>query len=175
MARLPYVEMDGAPPEVREIYEKVLKGNVGSVQKLVAHRPEMLGKFLAFYGSVGRSLDRRVYETVYIRVSAMNGCNYCMQHHIASSKRVGLTAEDWKALKAGDYCRFSPKEQAALNFAEKLTRESKNIDDADIGALRQHFSNEQILDLDVLVGLVNLTNRLTDPLGADLEFPAEKL
>ena len=32
MARLPYVEMDGAPPEVREIYEKVLKGKVGSVQ-----------------------------------------------------------------------------------------------------------------------------------------------
>ena len=38
--------------------------------------PEMLGKFLAFYGSVGKSLDRRVYETVYIRISAMNGCNY---------------------------------------------------------------------------------------------------
>ena len=98
-----------------------------------------------------------------------------MQHHIASSKRVGLTAEDWQALKAGDYGRFSPKEQAALNFAEKLTRELKNINDADIEALKQHFSNEQIVDLDVLVGLVNLTNRLTDPMGADLEFPAEKI
>ena len=175
MARLPYVEMDGAPPEVREIYENVLKGKVGSVQKLVAHRPEMLGKFLAFYGSVGKSLDRRVYEAVYIRVSAINGCQYCLQHHLASSKRVGLTADDWQALKAGDYGRFSPKEQAALNFAEKLTRESKNINDADIDALKQHFSSEQILDLDMLVGLANLTNRLTDPLGADLEFPAEKI
>jgi len=98
-----------------------------------------------------------------------------MQHHIASSKRIGLTADDWKALKSGDYSRFSPKEQAALNFAEKLTRELKNINDADVDALKQHFSNEQILDLDVLVGLINLTNRLTDPLGADLEFPAEKI
>ena len=60
-------------------------------------------------------------------------------------------------------------------FAEKLTRDSKDINDADIDALKPHFSNEQILDLDVLVGLVNLTNRLTDPLGADLEFPAEKI
>jgi alkylhydroperoxidase family enzyme len=98
-----------------------------------------------------------------------------MQHHIASSKRVGLTADDWKALKTGDYSRFSPKEQAALNFAEKLTRDLKDIDDGDIEALKKHFSNEQIVDLDVLVGLVNLTNRLTDPLGADLEFPAEKI
>ncbi len=98
-----------------------------------------------------------------------------MQHHIASSKRVGLTADDWKALKNGDYSRFSAKEQAALRFAEKLTRELDKIDDADIDALKQHFSDEQIVDLDVLVGLINLTNRLTDPLGADLEFPAEKI
>ena len=76
MARLSYVEMEQASPEVREVYEKVLKGKVGSVQKLVAHRPEVLKTFLPFYGSVGRSLDRRLYETVYIRVSMINGCHY---------------------------------------------------------------------------------------------------
>ncbi|HUI85014.1 MAG TPA: hypothetical protein VL240_12365 [Candidatus Binatia bacterium] len=98
-----------------------------------------------------------------------------MQHHIASSKRVGLTAQHWQALKNADYSGFSAKEQAALKFAEKLTRESRNISDADIAALKQHFSEEQVLDLDVLVGLINLTNRLTDPLGADLEFAEEKI
>ena len=98
-----------------------------------------------------------------------------MQHHIASSKRVGLEASDWQPLKAGSYSSFSPKEQAALKFAEKLTLELRNINDADIKALKVHFSDEQIVDLDVLVGLVNLTNRLTDPLGADLEFPEEKI
>lgn len=98
-----------------------------------------------------------------------------MQHHIASSKRVGLTQTDWQALKNGAYSGFRPNEQAALKFADKLTRELHNINDADIEALKPHFSNEQIVDLDVLVGLVNLTNRLTDPLGADLEFPEEKI
>jgi alkylhydroperoxidase family enzyme len=98
-----------------------------------------------------------------------------MQHHIASSKRAGLTAQDWQSLKNEDYSGFSVKEQAALKFADKLTRELHNISDADIAALRQHFSEEQILDLDVLIGLINLTNRLTDPLGAELEFAAEKV
>jgi len=98
-----------------------------------------------------------------------------MQHHIASSKRVGLQASDWQKLNAGDYSTFSPKEQAALKFAEKLTRGSRNITDADIDAPKPHFSEEQIVDLDVLTGLVNLTNRLTDPLGADLEFPEQKI
>lgn len=76
MARLPYVEMEQAPPEVREVYQTVLGGHPGSVQKLLAYRPDLLKTFLAFYGTVGRTLDRRVYEMVYIRISALNGCHY---------------------------------------------------------------------------------------------------
>ena len=96
MARVSYIEMEAASPEVREIYEKTLRGKPGSVQKLVAHRPEMLKNFLAFYASVGRSLDRRLYEMVYIRVSMINGCRYCLQHHLSviqarrpDARRVG--------------------------------------------------------------------------------------
>ena len=84
-------------------------------------------------------------------------------------------AEDWQALKAGDYSSFSPKEQAALKFAEKLTRDPHAIGDADIANLKPHFSESEIVDLDLLIGLINLTNRFTDPLGAEVEFPEEKI
>ena len=103
MARIELISPEAASAEVKEIYEKVLRGKPGNVQKALAQRPEMLKNFLTFYGSVGRSLDRKLYELIYIRVSLINGCRYCTQHHVASSKRVGLTAEDWSALKAGDY------------------------------------------------------------------------
>ena len=175
MARVSYVELEGASPEVREIYEKTLRGKPGSVHKILAHRPEMLKNFLAFYASVGRSLERRLYEMVYVRVSMINGCHYCLQHHLAASKRAGVSPDEWASLNSGDYSGFAAKEQAALKFAEKLTRESRNVGDADIAALKAHFTEEQIVDLDVLVGLANLTNRFTDPLGADLEFPEEKI
>jgi AhpD family alkylhydroperoxidase len=94
MARISLVEIENAPPEVKEIYEKTLRGKPGNAQKALAHRPEMLKNFLVFYASVGRSLDRKLYEMIYLRVSFINGCHYCEQHHVASSKRVGLTAED---------------------------------------------------------------------------------
>ncbi len=175
MARVSYVEMEQASPEVREIYEKTLKGNVPSVHKLLAHRPEVMKNFLPFYTSVGRSLERRLYEAVYIRVSMINGCHYCLQHHLAASKRVGLKPQEWQALKDGNYSSFSPKEQAALKFSEKLTRDPHAIGDADIADLKPHFSESEIVDLDLLVGLVNLTNRFTDPLGAEVEFPDEKI
>src|ERR671923_304403 len=98
-----------------------------------------------------------------------------MQHHIASSKRVGLTSKDWKALKEANYSGFSEKEQSALRFADKLTRTPREIGDGDVAGLKKHFPDEQIVDLDLLIGLINLTNRFTDPLGLELEFPAEKI
>src|SRR5579863_7804564 len=130
MARISLIEIESATPEVKEVYEKALRGKPGNAQKALAHRPDMLKNFLAFYASVGRSLDRKLYEMIYIRVSSINGCRYCTQHHVASSKRVGLTAEDWTALKAGDYSRFGEKERAALTYIEKLTRTPREINQA---------------------------------------------
>src|SRR5260370_8257909 len=97
-----------ASPEVKEIYDGKLKGKPGSIQKALAHRPAMLGKFLEFYASVGRSLDRKMYEAVYLRVSLINGCHYCTQHHIQGAKRAGLTADHMKALKARNHSPFDP-------------------------------------------------------------------
>ena len=175
MARIQLVSQENAPPEVLEIYDKTLRGKPGNAQKALAHRPEMLKNFLTFYASVGRSLDRKLYELIYIRVSLINGCHYCTQHHVASSKRVGLTAEDWSALKAGDYSRYSGKERAALAYVEKLTRTPHDVTDADFVALHKEFSEAEIVDIHLLTGLVNLTNRFTDPLGLEVEFPEEKI
>jgi alkylhydroperoxidase family enzyme len=86
-----------------------------------------------------------------------------------------LTAEDWQALKGGDYSRFTGKEQTALTYAEKLTRASRDVTDAYFEKLKKHFSDAEIVDLHLLVGLANLTNRFTDPLGLELEFPEEKV
>jgi uncharacterized peroxidase-related enzyme len=175
MARISLIEPDQASPEVKEVYDKLLRGKVGNVHKALAHRPEVLKNFLAFYSSVGRSLDRKLYEQIYIRVSMINGCRYCLQHHLASSKRVGLTSEDWNALNQADYQKFDTKAQSALAYAEKLTRASSKITDLDVEALKKHFSDAEIVDLHLLVGLVNLTNRFTDPLGLALEIPEEKI
>jgi AhpD family alkylhydroperoxidase len=139
MAGISLVQPDQAVPEVKEIYDQKLKGKPGNAQKALAHRPEMLKNFLAFYASVGRSLDRKLYELIYIRVSMINSCRYCLRHHLASSKRAGVIPEDWSALKQGNFSRFSEKEKAALTCAEKLTRSPYHISDADFNELKELF------------------------------------
>ncbi len=175
MARIALIEPEQASPEVKEIYDGKLKGKPGSIQKALAHRPVMLANFLGFYASVGRSLDRKLYEAVYLRTSLINACHYCTQHHIQPAKRAGLTPEQMKALKDANYTGFSQPEQAALRYAEKLTRTPHAASDVDFVDLKKHFSDEQILDLHMLIGVANLTNRVTGPLNLEIEFPEERL
>ena len=174
MARISLVEPRSASREVQQIYEHRLGGKPADVHKAMAHNPQALTPFLAFYAAVGKSLERRLWEMVYLRVSFINGCDYCTQHHVASSKKVGLGPEDWKALRGGDVSRFAEVEQVALLLAEKLTRSPGEITDSDVEGLRPYFNDQQIVDLHLLVGLANLTNRFTDPLGLELEFAGSR-
>jgi len=169
MARIRYVEPRSASPEVQQIYEHRLGGKAANVHKAMAHNPQALTPFLAFHAAAGKSLDRKLWEMVYLRVSFLNDCAYCAQHHMASSKKVGLGPEDWRALKFGDVARFAEAEQAALRYAEKLTRTPAGIGDNDVDDLRRYFSDQQIVDLHLLIGLANLANRFTGPLGLEME------
>ena len=175
MARISLIEPEQASPEVRDTYDGKLKGKPGSIQKALAHRPAMLSNFLSFYATVGRSLERKLYEAVYLRTSLINGCRYCTQHHIQSGRRGGLTLDEMRWLKDGNYSSFAEKERVALRYTEKLTRKPDSATDADFVELKKHFSDEQIVDLHMLIGLANLTNRVTGPLDLPVEFPEETI
>ena len=175
MARVSLIEPADASAEVKEIYEGKLKGKPINLQKALAHRPAILSNFPAFYVSIGRSLDRKLYEAVYLRTSLINGCHYCTQHHVQGAKRAGLTLDEMKALKEGNYSIFDEKTQSALRYAEKLTRKPDSSSDSDFADLRKHFTDEGIVDLHMLIALANLTNRVTGPLNLAIEFPEEQI
>ena len=78
-------------------------------------------------------------------------------------------------MQKGDIQRFSEKEQAALRYVEKLTKSPHDANDADFATLRKYFSDPEIVDIHMLAALANLTNRVTDPLGLEVEFAEEKI
>ena len=119
MARIELIQPESAGPDVKEIYETALRGKPGNAQKALAHRPEMLKAFLGLYASVGRSLERKLYELIYIRVSMINECRYCLQHHLAASKRAGVTPRRVGQAKIGRLQRFhAERTRGACLFGE---------------------------------------------------------
>jgi alkylhydroperoxidase family enzyme len=92
-----------------------------------------------------------------------------MSHHLASSKRAGVAAEDVQALKNGDFSRFTEAEQggAALRRQNHTWADEPGCR----GGRRPQevLRREQIVDIVALVALANFTDRVTDGLGLEVE------
>jgi AhpD family alkylhydroperoxidase len=123
---------------------------------------------LEHYLNNGAEIEASLRELVRLRVSLMNGCEYCVQFHTAELKKLNETAEriagveDWRSSDA-----FTKRERAALAWAEAVT----NIQDghaADVlyEAVRAQFTDVETVNLTLVITTINAWNRITIALGA---------
>jgi len=116
------------------------------------------------YGYAMQSgLPADLVELVYLRVSQINNCAYCLDMHTRDLLKKGVKVEKLALVQAwaeaGDL--FSERERAALAWAETVTRVSKTgIPDDAFQAARAAFEEKELVDLTIAIGLMNTYNRL---------------
>lgn len=107
-------------------------------------------------------LDKRLADLVFLRVSQINGCAYCVDTHARDLRAAGESNERLDGLagwRESPY--FTAAEKAALEWAESLTRvETTHAPDADFKPLRQHYSEAQIVQITYAIALMNAWNRV---------------
>ena len=115
-------------------------------------------------------LSGRLREIVIIHIAHLNGVDYVLAQHVPGlAVAEGLTrAEcealaDWRAASL-----FDARERAALGYAEAMTLSTSVPDDV-FAAVRQHFSDREIVELSVLIGTYIMHNRVMKALAIDLE------
>jgi AhpD family alkylhydroperoxidase len=126
--------------------------------------PEGFKALGGVYVSIQKSgLPKQLVDLVYLRVSQINGCAYCIDMHSRDLLKSGVAIEKlvlvpvWR--DAGSL--FSTRERVALAWAETVTRVAETgIPDTDYEAAAAEFSDKELADLTYAVGLINLFNRL---------------
>jgi AhpD family alkylhydroperoxidase len=116
------------------------------------------------YGYVMQSgLNQVLVELVYLRISQINGCAYCLDLHTRDLTKNGVKLEKlalvqvWR--EAGSV--FDERERAALAWAETVTRVAEtHIPDAEFQAVRAVFSEKEVVDLTLAIGVMNTFNRI---------------
>ena len=116
------------------------------------------------YGHVLQSgLPKTLIDLVYLRVSLINGCAYCIDVHSRDLVKGGVAVEKlvlvpaWR--EAGEM--FGAQERAALAWAETVTRVAETgVPDADYEAAAAAFEPKQLADLTIAIGLMNAYNRM---------------
>ncbi len=137
--------------------------------------PEGMKALASVRTSVGDSgLPKVLIDLVYLRVSQINGCAYCIDMHARDLINAGMSRD--KVILVQVWCEagslFSEREQAALAWAESVTLVSQTcVPDVEFAAASAHFSEKELTDLTIAIGLMNAYNRIavsfrTTPAGA---------
>ena len=117
---------------------------------------------------IGKSgLDKKLIALLKFRVSQINSCAYCLDMHYKEAIHAGETEKRLYSVSAWrETPYYSPKEKAALAFAETLTRmpEEENSDNIHY-ELSKYFSKQEIAVLTLAIAQINLWNRLVRSFG----------
>jgi uncharacterized peroxidase-related enzyme len=157
---------------VGEIYDRYVRqrGNVPNMFRTVAHRPEILQTMIEHMEAVLNTgtLPTSLKELVIVRTSQMNNCEYCLASHSLLAKKLGYSEAQIAALPHFDSSdEFTPREKTALRLDERLTRNERPLDDAELRDLRAHFTEGEIVELRAASGLFNYFNRFNNLLAME--------
>ncbi|WP_100249392.1 carboxymuconolactone decarboxylase family protein [Paraburkholderia ginsengiterrae] len=112
---------------------------------------------------IGKSaLEKSLTELVRLRASQINGCAYCVDMHTTDARKGGETERRLATVVVWrETPFFTDRERAALEWTEALTLISQDhVPDAIWEAVRPHFSDEELVDLTLLVTAINAWNRI---------------
>jgi AhpD family alkylhydroperoxidase len=116
------------------------------------------------YGYVMQSsLDPALVELIYLRISQINNCAYCLDMHMRDLLKKGQKIEKLALVQAWAEAGnlFDERERAALAWAETVTRIAEtNAPDEAYQAARAVFDERELVDLTIAIGLMNAYNRM---------------
>jgi len=121
------------------------------------------------YRSLDRAdspLDPVLRSLIQVRISQINGCAFCIDLNSAAVLERHGSAEKLAALP--DYASsalFSGRERTAIGYAEAITDSSRRVDDALFARLREHFTEQEIVELTALIAFQNMSSKFNSALG----------
>jgi len=171
MARIQGVRREQAGPMVKLVYRlgprmmKKLTGRdpqTGSGLEPIeiwAHQPKMMTGMGRFNQAVrkGKSVDERTKNLVELKGAQLIGCEYCVDLGSQICRNSGFSDEELLALPRYRQSElFTEPEKTALDYTVAVMRTPVEVTDDLFARMKEHFSDEQMVEITALLTLVNL-------------------
>ena len=123
------------------------------------------------------ALTRQQKEYIFLVCSARNLSTYCVTAHCEMVRILGIAGPEPEQVALDHTATQLPLVmKALLNFAAKLNSEPTKVTRADIDALRTFgYTDQQIMEAVVVVGLAKFSNYVAFGLGTLPDFDASKI
>jgi len=151
-------------------FQKRKYGKILEPTLLWGRTPRAYFYFLKLFKALNRKsspIEPLLRALVTVKISQINHCDFCVDLNSYFVLEQGGRQEKLQAL--GTYQTsdlFSNKEKIALLYAEKITQSSGDIPESIFTQLKQHFSEDAIVDLTALIAFQNCSSKFNAALGA---------
>ena len=180
MARVRNIDSAELPPELAEIYER-FAGSYGPFRNQVAvfaHVPAALRHLFPLLMELreAKTLPKRALEIAIVVVSNLNACHYCVAHHKPFLEVEGISAAgidrimDWQ-----DHPELDATDRLVVRYAIAAWETPNRIPEALFRAVREVFSEAQVVELTLRITLCGFFNRFNDALQIEEEAEVHAL
>lgn len=176
MAWIDTIDESDATGPLEDAYAAVAsaRGKLSNIMRVHSLRPAAMRAHMDLYLELmftRSGLSRADRELIAVVVSATNECSYCVRHHAEAlnaywkdDARVDAVIADYRS--APD---LTSRHRTMLDYAVQLTREPAAVAETSVQRLREvGFSDEDILDVNLITSYFNFVNRIAEGLGVDL-------
>ena len=171
MARVHLLEKDEAPPEVKEVFQKIEDNGakITNLYKVVANSPKVLLNFIRLGNSiVGRmGLPPKWRELVILRVARLTNSEYEWAGHTSLALEKGVSREQINALADWqNSSEFNDEERAILQYTDEVTR-NISVTDQTFSTLKKFFDEQTIVELTLTASYYGMLARILVPLQVE--------
>jgi AhpD family alkylhydroperoxidase len=123
--------------------------------------PDAYEGVIALGGFAAKSgIEKPLLELIKLRASQINGCAFCVQYHILQAERLGVSVDKLNLVVVWrEAPQFSPRERAALAWAEALTLLTAGVSDEVYDQAHAEFSDKELTYLTSAIASINVWNR----------------
>ena len=176
MARVRDVEIDEVPDDAKPVYARFVSeyGPYQNQLKVFAHRPIALRHVMGMLLEMSDNpiLDKRYLEIAIVTVSEINKCEYCVAHHGPKLMEYGLSRETVDKILEPDCPGLDDVERLVRDYAAQVTHDHNRVRDTLFNRLRDHFNEEQIVELTLRITLCTFFNKFNDVMQLGMEDAA---
>ena len=166
------VTLEEASEKNKEIFN-ALKSKVGFIPNIyaaMAHSENALGNYLGFSGGK-TSLSNKEKEVIDLAISEVNGCRYCQSAHTAIAKMNGFTESQIIELRKGG-ASWDAKYDALAKISKSIALNRGNVsDELKEEFFRVGYNKENLVDLVIAAGIINITNTFHNLTDVEIDFP----
>jgi AhpD family alkylhydroperoxidase len=171
MARMPGVPKSKASPTVKMAYRfgpKMMRKLTGrqpqrgsglEPMEIWAYQPKMMMAMGRYNGAIRKTkgIDERLRNLIELKGAQMIGCEFCVDLGSQICRNSGLSDDELLALplyRSSDL--FTDREKVALDYTVAVMRTPVEVSDRLFAEMRDHFTEEQMVEITAFLTLVNL-------------------